>query len=443
MKCKQCTEELVNKREDAIFCNPNCKQKYFKRKKQILSKIKRLEKFTQMEQDVKEHFTKEIVEIQGRVKNNCENIRRKVREAEESLSEMIRTRRLTDAEFYTELIAAFKITPHKYWHDLQIIRGYDQQAKSDLVHHYRVQFKKQENLTRKKYLPLKQKLNAIEAHIKSGEHTDNQEKLNIQISKCTDEIKRFQVEIEELKSIDLDRLEPKPSVKRKNRPAKRTSVVRAYSGKEILNMEFDVLQLDGELGRFLGKLQRERCAIALTGNSGAGKTTFSYQLAKGFLEKNQSVAYFSLESGFTESTKNLVSKYGIGKYKFDAFAEGTLTDVRIEANNYDCIIVDSYAKISSRPQDFEQLRQDFPNTFFIIIFQKTTDGKIRGGSSILYNSTATIDIQITKGDHRIAWMQKSRYDSENFVFSLNRNKVLKSDKKPIKWSEIEEKWMEK
>ena len=104
------------------------------------------------------------------------------------------------------------------------------------------------------------------------------------------------------------------------------------------------------------------------------------------------------------------------------------------------MIVDSYSKISSKAEDFENLRQEFPNTFFIIIFQKTTDGKIRGGSSIIYNSTATIDIRITKEEHRIAIMQKSRYKSENFVYSINNDEVLKSTNAPIKWSEIEKEW---
>ena len=125
--------------------------------------------------------------------------------------------------------------------------------------------------------------------------------------------------------------------------------------------------------------------------------------------------------------RDLIATFDIEKYKFDAFQEGQLKDIRNEANNYDCVIIDSYAKISSKPEDFESLRQDFPNTFFIIIFQKTTDGKIRGGSSILYNSTATIDIKVTKGNHRIAVMKKSRYDTENFVYSIANDVLLKNN----------------
>lgn len=37
-------------------------------------------------------------------------------------------------------------------------------------------------------------------------------------------------------------------------------------------------------------------------------------------------------------------------------------------------------------------------------------------------------------------MQKSRYKSENFVYSINNDEVLKSTNAPIKWSEIEKEW---
>jgi hypothetical protein len=440
MNCKQCTEELINKREDALFCNANCKQKYFKRKKQILNKIERLEKSIRMEEDAQKYFNEQLLDIHENIKTNLGYLKSNLVELEKSLSEVARTVRLNNRGFYSEFMEAIEDDPDKYWREIQIMKGFDSSRKQKLLQKYRNQFREVEKQKRKEYEEKFIEYTQAAQHVKSGRPIDAQKELLVKVEKSKREVVQFKEELEGLRSIDLDRLPPKPNPKRKNRPSKRTSPVRAFSGREILTMEFNGIQLAGEIGRFLGKLEREKCAIALTGNSGAGKSTFSYQLAKAFLEARQSVAYFSLESGFTESMQKLVAKYGIGKYKFDAFGEGTLTDVRTEANNYDCVIVDSYAKISSKAQDFEDLRQDFPNTFFIIIFQKTTDGKIRGGSSILYNSTATIDIGISDQEHRMAWMKKSRYGTENFVYSINQDKLLKDDKIPTKWTKINETW---
>ena len=196
-------------------------------------------------------------------------------------------------------------------------------------------------------------------------------------------------------------------------------------------MNFDGVQVKGEIGRFLGTMERNKCAIALTGDSGAGKSYFSYELANAFIGNQLSVGYFTLESGFNNKFKEFASSHS-GNFLFKGFEEGKLQDVRTEANNFDCLIIDSYSKISDKAKDFEELRQDFPDTFFIIIFQKTTDGKIRGGSSILFNSTATIDIKVDAGGERLAVMKKSRYDTENFIYSITEGELVKDDKLPIK-----------
>jgi hypothetical protein len=394
-----------------------------------------------MEEEVQEHFQVQLEQVNKNIQTNLGTLRSELKNLEKSFFEVLRTTKLGNNEFYRELVEALQDNPHRYWRELQIVNGFDRSRKERLLKEYREDFLEVKEQKRKMYSQKLKELQAAEQFIKSGRPIKVQEELLTRIEKSKQEVKAFTEELDDLKSIDLDRLPSKQNPKRKNRQSKRTSLVRAVSGREILTMEFNGILLGGEIGKFLGKLEREKCAIALTGDSGAGKSTFSYLLARAFLEGNQSVAYFSLESGFTESMQKLVSKYGIGKYKFDAFGEGSLTDVRTEANNYDCVIVDSYAKISSKPQDFEDLRQDFPNTFFIIIFQKTTDGKIRGGSSILFNSTATIDIGISDKEHRMAWMKKSRYGTENFVYSINRDKLIKGEKLPIKWTQIKENWL--
>ncbi len=134
--------------------------------------------------------------------------------------------------------------------------------------------------------------------------------------------------------------------------AKKASSARAFSGKEISNLKFEGVEINGELGKFLGSMERNKCAIALTGDSGAGKSYFSYEIADGFIAKELSVGYFTLESGFKKKFKAFAQRHS-GNSLFNAFEEGTLNDVRTEAKNFDCLIIDSYSKISNKSKDFE------------------------------------------------------------------------------------------
>ena len=85
-----------------------------------------------------------------------------------------------------------------------------------------------------------------------------------------------------------------PTPHKKKTPIARKGTV---SGAELLNTEFETFTLPNELGRFLGNLERYMLAISLTGDKGAGKTHFSFELAGLFLKAGYSVKYFSLELG--------------------------------------------------------------------------------------------------------------------------------------------------
>ena len=100
MNCKQCTEELINKREDALFCNGNCKQKYFKRKKQVLSKITKLERSIRMEEDAQAHFEAQLEQVNKNIQTNLETLRSELKDLEKSFFEVLRTTKLSNNEFY-------------------------------------------------------------------------------------------------------------------------------------------------------------------------------------------------------------------------------------------------------------------------------------------------------------------------------------------------------
>lgn len=429
MNCRQCGEELIGKREDAIYCNHNCQQKYFKRKKRILNRIQKLEQDIKSNVGYIEKVRLEKEKKRERNKDRKEKLSKFAEKLRRRISALEDFLKLKGSAFRVQLLRYLELKERSPKFKLAILKNGTRLEQLDLMRQFHRIFKNMLLEARKESKRVS--LEIVTLGLPFTPLFQEESKEDKIVLKLKLELEQFNEELQELQGIDLDRLPIKPSRKTKlNRP-KRVSHSKAYSGKEILNMKFDGVQLKGSLGKFLGKLQREKCAIALTGDSGAGKSTFSFQLAKGFVKKGLSVAYFSLESGITESTQELISKFELDNQLFKTFEEGGLQDIRTEAENFDCVVIDSYSKISSKAIDFEELRQDFPNTYFVIIFQKTTDGKIRGGSSILFNSTATIDVQVEGDGDRIAVMRKSRYGTENYIYSISEDAMVKSDRTPL------------
>lgn len=134
-----------------------------------------------------------------------------------------------------------------------------------------------------------------------------------------------------------------------------------------------------------------------------------------------------MEEGIGALTQKKIERYDIGnELRFHPEASATLKEVRTAAQEFDLVIVDSFQKLDADPEDFEKLRKDFPHTIFIIIFQKTTAGTMRGGSSIKFNSSATINVTI-RDEERIAVMEKGRYGTQGWEYSTTQHMIVKDN----------------
>ncbi len=197
------------------------------------------------------------------------------------------------------------------------------------------------------------------------------------------------------------------------------------TANDILNTEYYTFNLLGEIGQFLGNIDRNRCAIALTGDSGAGKSYFSFELAELFDQSGFSVKYYSLEEGIGNLTKEKLALHHFSDH-FMLTGEGNIDNIKKDAKDFDVIIIDSFGKLNAKSEDFDRLRTEFPTTIFICIFQKTTNGTMRGGASILFDSSASIDV-IKRDNERIAVMQKSRYGTANWEYSISQKEIIFND----------------
>ena len=169
--------------------------------------------------------------------------------------------------------------------------------------------------------------------------------------------------------IQLDKPSDQIRRARHDRPPRELKV------RDLLNHQFKTFQLSGELGRFLGDLERNQTAILLEGNPGSGKSTLALMIANLLLKQGMKGKFFSLEMGLTDGLKKTAKRIKLHP-DFTITADGSLEEVRTEAARSDFVVIDSWQKLREKSAEFERLRKDFPYTIFIIVFQLRGDGKV-------------------------------------------------------------------
>ncbi|PTB91544.1 antirestriction protein, partial [Marivirga lumbricoides] len=195
-------------------------------------------------------------------------------------------------------------------------------------------------------------------------------------------------------------------------------------------------RLAGDLGKLLGDLERFELAITLEGDQGGGKTRFSYQLANGFADIDLKVAMFSLEIGRkSDLVRRMREEYLEAENRDNIFITDQLPEgfdtIRKAAKDFDVIIIDSWNKLHVKSTEFDRLRKEFPNTIFIIIFQRTTQGTIRGGTAPLFDSG--INLEAVKVDdtftNNYVVATKNRYGVTGIQYNITQRKIINSFEK--------------
>ncbi|RSK24180.1 hypothetical protein [Hymenobacter metallilatus] len=173
----------------------------------------------------------------------------------------------------------------------------------------------------------------------------------------------------------------------------------------------EALALPGDLGRFVGVIERHEYALVLRGDKGAGKTRLLYQLKNLFASVGLSVASFSLEidknsTVVAKNTAAYIAPANRVRIKIASEVPQGLATIRQAAEHFDVVAIDSWSKIpGTSPTDFDALRKAYPRTVFLVIFQSTTAGTARGGSSSEYDASAVCQVDLPG----IAHFEKNRY----------------------------------
>lgn len=431
--CQQCGEAFEAKRSDARYCSNNCKVKYHRRRSQIKEEFEQKKQEHEQATDnrnelaqklhlqinqTNEKLTQELRAIHGE-KNALRDELKQELETKDFIKSEINDLQaiisLDDEEFHRRFIMRDKRIPDGIFKNHYFKTNPNCQL---FIKEQRAPYAQEQN----------ENLRALESVNERIEFI--KEQLNTEPPIMRHIAAQIKANIDRLKELDAA-LIPTPQVApalvapssqlppiKSNRPKD-----SAVDGSDLATMEFNTFKLQGQLGSFLGNLDRNKLAFALTGESGAGKSWFSFALTRLFTDAGYTCKYFALEEGIGALLQEKVVQYRLDDSSVKFEGEGKLKEVRKAAGQYDLIVVDSFSKLDAKPDDFEKLRTDFPNTLFIIIFQQTDKGTMRGGSSIKFNSAATINVCFQDGE-RVAVMQKGRYGTMGWVYSIEQQCVI-------------------
>ncbi|GIM59859.1 hypothetical protein CAPN007_20680 [Capnocytophaga canimorsus] len=179
-----------------------------------------------------------------------------------------------------------------------------------------------------------------------------------------------------------------------------------------------------DMAQFLGNMEiknTDSLVITLTGGQGSGKTRFAFQFMNDLAQRYK-VGHISIE----EHPKSRLYKEKAYQYlnptalnNIEAHDVRSLSEIDKIIRENEVIVIDSFQKIKEIDSKFEvdkDLRKKYNGKLFLVIFQQTTDGKMRGGSKSQFDG------------HIILFTEKFPNYQENYVYpDKNRYNPIPAD----------------
>ena len=217
-------------------------------------------------------------------------------------------------------------------------------------------------------------------------------------------------------------------------PAPRQTLAQQLATRPEVRESF--LVADEQMSLFLGALEKktkDSLVITLTGKQGSGKTRFAFQFMNALAQRYR-VGHASIE----EHPESVLYEEKAYQYLNDTALEHiTAQDVRsleeldtmIRTN--EVIVIDSFQKMRELAPKFEvdkDLRKKYDGKLFLVIFQQTADGKMRGGSKSQFDGDIILFTE-TFPDYRenYVYPDKNRYNKRpatELQYSIYEQRML-------------------
>ena len=175
-----------------------------------------------------------------------------------------------------------------------------------------------------------------------------------------------------------------------------------------------------QMQRFLGDVElkeSESTVITIGGGAGSGKTRFAFQFINA-LAQNYKVGHASLEEHpdsklYYDKVKQYLDPTAMANVEAPEIKNLQQLDELIQRN--EVIVIDSFAKLRELDSRFmldRDLRKKYNSKLFLLIYQLTGDGKMRGGSESEFDGDIILLTHVSP-DYRENYIypKKNRYNA--------------------------------
>lgn len=175
-----------------------------------------------------------------------------------------------------------------------------------------------------------------------------------------------------------------------------------------------------QLQRFLGDVERktsESTVITIAGGAGSGKTRFAFQFINA-LAQNYTVGHASLEEHpdsklYYDKVQQYINETALPNIEAPEIKNLDQLEALIQRN--EVIVIDSFAKLQELNPRFlldRDLRKKYDGKLFLLIYQLTGDGKMRGGSKSEFDGDIILLTHVAP-DYRENYIypSKNRYNA--------------------------------
>ena len=175
-----------------------------------------------------------------------------------------------------------------------------------------------------------------------------------------------------------------------------------------------------QLQRFLGDVERksaESTVITIAGGAGSGKTRFAFQFINA-LAQNYKVGHASLEEHpdsklYFDKVQQYIDETALPNIEAPEIKDLDQLEALIQRN--EVIVIDSFAKLQELNPRFlldRDLRKKYDGKLFLLIYQLTGEGKMRGGSKSEYDGDIILLTHVAP-DYRENYIypSKNRYNA--------------------------------
>ncbi len=182
-----------------------------------------------------------------------------------------------------------------------------------------------------------------------------------------------------------------------------------------------------DMNRFLGKvevLEKESAVMTLSAGQGAGKTTAFFDMMNAFASSGYKCLHASLEEHpesylYEKKVTDLLNKEALPNITAPNYGRNNIKQLWNDINDADVIFIDSMKKLWQYQKGVDldnDLRKKYNGKLFVIIFQLTSTGKMRGGSDAQFDGDIISFIE--KHDdfnENYIYHDKNRYATENIA----------------------------